>query len=598
MKKYSYWLLLGAIALQSCNMDLYPEDQISNESYFSSEVELREYTNYFYRLLPDAETMYAEEGEHFLAPTPSDVMMGIRDIHSGDSYWSTNVWRSLRKINYYLGNSSRCKDAEARSRYDGVAYFFRAYFYFGMLERFGAVPYYDEALASDADELLSRPRDSRDVVVSHIIADLDRAIAQLPADHTTTQVNKWTAMALKSRVCLFEGTFRKYHAGDAFNGGSSIYSSVLPWEDLLKQCAEVSRRLMDEGGYHLYTTGETPYQSLFATAVPYGDEVIWGRMYSADLNIRNNAQAWSLARQTGFTKRFMNLYPMLDGTPFTEQTDYDKMVYVDEFSGRDPRMAQTVYGPGFIQEGQSKTSAVNMNQTVTGYKYIKYLMSTSYNNWGSSVTSMPIFRLAEVYLNYAEAKAELGELTQQDLDESINLLRDRVGVGHINLASALAQPDAYLSSPDGYGFSNSVLLSHPQKGIVLEVRRERMIETPLEGLHYWDVMRWREGHLFTLARRGMYFPGLGKYDLTGDGKPNVQLSDKKQSGGIGVTNLIVGQDLILSDGMSGNIVAYQGQEMRWDENRDYLYPVPTQQRALTEGGLSQNPGWVDNMDFN
>lgn len=581
----------------SCNMDLYPEDQLSTATFFTSETALREYSNYFYRMLPNPETMYAEEGEHFVAPVPNDEMRGIRDIHSGESWWSKDNWKNLRKINYLLENADQCENVEARNHYKGVAHFFRAYFYFDMLRHFGAVPWYDHVINADDTASLKRPRDSREVIMQHIIADLDSAEIELPDMRTPYEVNKWTALALKSRACLFEGTFRKYHANGTFNGGSDVYNTVLPYEEMLRLSAEASLQLMDEGGYSLYTTGEQPYRMLFATLIPQDNEVIWARAYSNELDIKHNAQAWSTARATGFTKRFADLYLMRDGSRFTDMPEYDTLTYLNVFTNRDERMVQTIHAPGYIQMGESKSYPVNMQMTLTGYKYIKYIMETTYNTWGGSVCSMPIFRLAEIYLNYAEAKAELGTLTQADLDCSVNQLRDRAGVAHLNLATANANPDNSMTSEAGYGFSSPVLLAHPNKGVLLEIRRERLIETPLEGLHYWDIMRWKEGHLFTLPRLGLYFPGEGKYDLTGDGKANILLSPIKKSGGIGVTCLVFDQDIFLSEGTSGNMVAYKDMIMQWNEEKDYLYPVPITDRTMTMGGLTQNPGWNDGLSY-
>ena len=141
-------LAVVTLCVTSCNMDLAPEDQLSTATYFTSGTALREYSNYFYRMMPNPETMYAEEGEHFVAPVPNDEMRGIRDIHSGEAYWSKDSWKNLRKINYLLANADQCPDAEARTHYVGVAHFFRAYFYFNMLQRFGAVPWYDHVLLS------------------------------------------------------------------------------------------------------------------------------------------------------------------------------------------------------------------------------------------------------------------------------------------------------------------------------------------------------------------------------------------------------------------------------------------------------------------
>lgn len=596
------WLAIGLTAiavslLTSCNMDLFPEDQLSTATYFTSETALREYSNYFYRMMPDPETMYAEEGEHFIAPVPNDLIRGTRDIHSGEAYWSKNAWRNLRKVNYLLANINQCENADALNHYKGVAYFFRAYFYFNMLRYFGAVPWYDEAINADDEEALRKPRDSREVIIGHIIEDLDSAYVLLPKIRTTGEVNAYTALALKSRACLFEGTFRKYHAGTVFNGSGDVYSKQLPWDDLLKQSADASYKLMQEGGYSLYTSGSEPYRMLFATIIPREDEMIWARYFSKDLDIKHNAQGWSVARATGFTKRHADLYLMTDGSRFTDKPGFDTIIYTDVFTNRDPRMAQTIHAPGYIQMGADKAAAVNLQMTYTGYKYIKYIMEAIYNGWGSSVTSMPIFRIAEIYLNYAEAKAELGTLTQSDLDISVNLLRDRVGMPHLSLSDANANPDASMLSATGYGFSSPVLMAHPNKGVLLEIRRERMVETPLEGFHLWDIIRWREGHLFTLERKGLFFPGEGKYDLTGDGKANILLSPTKKSGGLGVTCLVFDQDIVLSNGTSGNMVAYKDMTLVWDEGKDYLYPVPVTDRTMTLGALTQNPGWNDNIEF-
>lgn len=585
MKKSILFFLTATLVLcTACNMDKYPQDKLSPETYFSSEQELRLYTNYFYSLMPSGSELYGEEGDHFVAPTPSRDVQGTRLVPSTDSKWD---WTMLRKINFYLEHSSNCTDEDARAHYDGVAHFFRAYFYFLKVRNYGDVPWYDQVIASSDSALLNKPRDSRALVVEHILSDLDAAISRLPDAHTPYEVNKWTALALKSRVCLFEGTFRKYHDGDVFN------PDHLPWQSLLEQCADASLTLINEGGYSLYTQGAEPYRDLFASLEANADEYIWARRYSNDLNIKNNANAYSVARATGFTKRFVDMYLMTDGTRFTDISGHDTLTYVAECANRDPRMAQTIHTPGYIQKGAAKTAAVDLKQTFTGYKYIKYVMESTYNTWDGSLVCLPIFRLGEVYLNYAEAKAELGTLTQADLDASVNVLRDRVSMPHLDLAAANANPDAYMEScyPNVEQGAN--------KGVILEIRRERLIETPLEGLHFWDIMRWREGKAFTQPLLGMYFPRPGKYDLTGDGKANVALNAPGQSGGggIGVTKLTIGTDVILTGETSGNMQAFSDLLFTFDEGKDYLYPIPTNERVLTNGALTQNPGWKDGLNF-
>ena len=585
MKKISFFIVLTSVLLlAACSMDKYPEDKLAPETYFSSEQELRLYTNYFYKLMPTGTEMYEEEGDHFVAPVPCRDVQGTRLIPETDSKWN---WEVLRKINFYLSYSSNCDDEDARAHYDGVARFFRAYFYFLKVRNYGDVPWYSQVVNSDDKELLAKPRDSRQLVVDSIIADLDFAIENLPETHTPYEVNKWTALALKSRVCLFEGTFRKYHAGKTFNPNN------LPWEDLLATSAEAAEILMNESGYTIYSDGEQPYRDLFASLNANPKEFIWARCYSADLNIKNNANAWSVARTTGFTKRHVNMYLNVDGTRFTDIQGYDTLGYVEECKNRDPRMAQTIHTPGYIQYGETKTYPVDLKQSYPGYKYIKYVMEKKYNTWDASLVCLPIFRMGEVLLNFAEAKAELGTLTQADLDKSINVLRDRVGMPHLDMATANANPCAYMEKcyPNVSQSAN--------KGVIMEIRRERLIETPLEGLHYWDIMRWREGKAFTQPYLGIYFPGPGKYDMTGSGKASINLMEEGQTGGggIGITKLYLGSDVILTNGTLGNMWAFSTLNFQFDENKDYLYPIPTNERVLTNGALTQNPGWNDGLSF-
>ncbi len=199
-----------------------------------------------------------------------------------------------------------------------------------------------------------------------------------------------------------------------------------------------------------------------------------------------------------------------------------------------------------------------------------------------------------MYLNYAEAKAELGTLTQGDLDLSLNKLRDRVGMPHLNMADANANPDPFLTNTEWGGFRN---VSGANKGVILEIRRERAVELGQEGFRYDDIMRWKEGKTFEAQFYGMYFPGAGNYDLDGDGtvdaclysgdKPSVNAKDYFE----------IGKDVTLSGTSSGYLNPHKSIKCTWNEDKDYLYPVPIYDRQLTDGALKQNPGWNDNLTF-
>ena len=222
--------------------------------------------------------------------------------------------------------------------------------------------------------------------------------------------------------------------------------------------------------------------------------------------------------------------------------------------------------------------------TVTGYQLIKFVTAETEDSYNRSFNDMPIFRYAEVLLNYAEAKAELGQLTQEDIDKSIKLLRDRVGMPNLDMAAANADPDPYLAS-------QYVNVSGANKGVLLEIRRERRIELVMESYRWDDLMRWKEGHLLAEQFKGMYFPGLGQYDLNKDGQVDVVIYEGTKPTTKGPQYLKLGSEIVLENGRDGGLILVNANiDKAFTENRDYLYPVPIQEMLLNKN-LTQNPNW-------
>jgi len=583
-------LLLGGLV--SCDLTEIPQDNLSPDTYFKNKTQLQLYTNQFYMLLPEASSMYDEiSNQTVKGISLSDLIIGSTrtiDASASEAGWS---WDMLRRINYYLQNSHRCEDTAAKDKYDGVAYFWRAYLYFQRMKKFGDVPWYDQVINSTDEELLFKARDTREFITEKILEDIDEAIKLLPETTSAYEVTKWTALALKSRICLFEGTFRKYHAGTTFNKES------YPYKELLELCAEASSELILSKKYSLYKTGTEPYRNLFAVDESRTQEVILARCYTTDI-VKHSANAFAKIPskgKPGYTKALLNSYLMTDGSRFTDKAGYETMQFNDETQGRDPRLAQTVFTPGYIQQGETIAFAYSLNYTITGYPLIKYVMGTQYDSDGYSVCDMPVLRLAEVYLNYAEAKAELGTLTQNDLDISVNLLRDRVKMPFMDMSDANANPDPFLLTKE-FGYVN--VTRNTNTGIILEIRRERGIELVNEGLRYYDLLRWKEGKLLEQPFYGPYFPGEGRYDLDGNGKIDVILYVDNRTSAPNVTPLKIGTDIFLSEGTKGYVEAHAGRERFFDEGRDYLFPIPINERVLTGGKLTQNPGWKDGLTFN
>ena len=593
---YSFIALLSGTAGCSDMLDEYPLDAISPETYYNNADELRSATNQFYGMFPGAASGYTESADVVcIFNLPAEVQ-GIRTVPTSGGGWN---WEYLRAVNFYLSHSVRCDDVDAREHFDGIARFFRAYFYFEKVKRFGEVPWFDRELSSTDPELF-RPRDSRDFIMDKILDDLTYAINNISDKKDLYNVTHWTALALKSRICLFEGTFRKYHG-------------IPGYEKFLNECATASKLFIDNAPYAIYQTGAQPYRDLFSSMNAIEEEVILARDYDRSQNVMHEANANTLSPtygRPGMNKKIVNSYLMTNGDRFTDQPGYETMQYYDEMQNRDPRLTQTVVGPGYMRINSDAVSSPNFGASTTGYQITKWVTDASGDGYLGSSNDYILFRAAEVYLNYAEAKAELGTLTQEDLKISIKKIRDRVGMPNIDMLAANANPDPYLCAPET-GYRN---VTGPNKGVILEIRRERTIELCLEGHRYYDIIRWKEGKMFEQPFLGMYFPGLtqgsgdNRYDVfdmndgtVGDGeKVDICIYTGKKPSVRNIRKFYkLGEEFVLTDGDKGNIICHdiEKEPRQWNEERDYFFPIPTTERSLTNGALTQNPGWNDGLDF-
>lgn len=575
--------LSAAIACISCEdmLDYQPKDRLSPDTYFKTETDCELWTNNYYTVFPSAEGIYSEPYDVIVRDVLADEISGVRRPMPTDGNWN---WEKLREMNFFLSRASQVEDESVRLEYEGLTRFFRAYFYFEKVKRYGDVPWVDRPLGSDEEELY-KGRDSRESVMEKVMEDVDFAIANLPEVQNVYRVTRWTARALKSRIALFEGTFRKYHGLDGY-------------EEFLQACVNASEPFLTSP-YSIYTSGSTPYQDLFTSQNAIETEIILARAYTSAISgmthdVNGHLTGATMGRP-GMTRNVVNMYLMRDGSRYTDQADYATKTFVEECKNRDLRMAQTLRTPGYKRIGGSKELAPDLSRSTTGYQLIKYLTEEKYDANKASTNDMPLFRLAEVLLNYAEAKAELGTLKQADLDNTIRPLRVRAGLPDLDMEEANANPDPYLSSSET-GYAN---VTGANKGVILEIRRERTLETPMEGLRYWDIMRWKEGKRFEKPIEGLYFPGTGEYDLDGNGSVDVCIYDTEKAPGnsADVLYLKLGSDIVLSGETSGNVLAHSTQQRIWNEERDYLYPIPTDDRVLTQGAISQNPGWNDGLPF-
>jgi starch-binding outer membrane protein, SusD/RagB family len=594
-------LLAGALTIGCDTLEQNPVSTSSRDAVFGSENGLALYTNSFYNWMPDANNITQSESMSDYAArrdVPQFIRAGVynprvTDLTSSGQYevvaLGGNVnwqWTTLRSINYFLANNvDEAVPERVRNNHNGIARFFRAWFYFEKVKRYGDVPWIDRPL-DVLDPALNAGRDSRTVVMDRILEDLDYAIANITAtnENSRTLITKDVALALKSRVALFEGTFRKYHPEFGLQSSADRF---------LNEAASAAKVLIDGKRYSLYTGSGTTdsYRQVFVRDAPVTQEVLLTNVQSTALSVRHQANWIFTSATTGvrfsFIRPFIHTYLNIDGTPFTSLAGYQTKTFQEETKNRDRRLNQTIRTPGYrrLQSGTQIAGPPAFTYTYTGYHPIKWSVDDVAMDGGSlNTNAVHLFRYAEVLLNYAEAKAELGQLTAADWALTVGALRARAGITG-GLAALPTVVDPYLSTVYFPGITSPV---------ILEVRRDRGIELAMEGFRFYDIVRWARGPLMEMEWRGIYVPQANtNIDLDENGTPDVNfmaVNVPTAQRVAGVTYIsVAGTDFKLANGTSGEIVWRNDIPRKWDQKL-YLYPIP-ESDLLTNPALKQNPGW-------
>jgi hypothetical protein len=593
-------LLAGALVAGCDSLEQNPVATSSNDAVFGSENGLTLYTNSFYNWMPDANNLTQSESMTDYSArrdVPQFVRPGVYTSRTSDLTASGQYevvalgqdvnwrWNTLRSINYFLANNTNQNVLErVRNNHNGIARFFRAWFYFEKVKRYGDVPWIDKPLDVADSTLLYGGRDSRTVVMDHVLEDLDYAIANISAtnENSRTLITRDVALALKSRVALFEGTFRKYHPELGLQGTADKW---------LNESANAAKILIDSKRYSLYTGSGTAdsYRQVFVRDAPVTQEVLLTNTQSTALGVRHMANWIFTSATTGvrfsFIRQFINTYLNIDGTPFTSLPGYQTKTFQEETKGRDARLSQTIRTPGYkrIQAGAQIPGPPAFTYTYTGYHPIKWSVDDVAMDGGAlNTNAVHLFRYAEVLLNYAEAKAELGQLTAADWALTVGALRARAGItGGLTTLPTVVDP-----------YLNSVYFPDIASPVLLEIRRERGIELAMEGLRFYDIVRWKHGELMEKEWRGIYVPAANtNIDLDENGTPDVNFFTVSPTPRLaGVTYIsVTGTDFKLANGTSGEIVWRNDIPRKWDQ-KNYLYPIP-EADLLTNPALKQNPGW-------
>lgn len=598
--KYILFIMVVITAF-GCNddfMERYPLDRLSDENFWRSESDLELYCNTLYDdyvrghgtgWANSTRQPYGYQDSYFcygdlhsdngVPKNYSSVKMVngkfIEPTGAGGGGWN---WGNVRKINYFLANYKR-GDIEPTQRniYAGEIMLFKAWEYFEKVKIFGDVPWYSEPLETDSEGLYTS-RTPRAEVMDSILMCINKAIEWLPekGSEKNNRLNKDIALQLKARICLHEGTFRKYHTDLGLNG-----------DKFLQEAVSASDALMN-AGYSIWSTGDTQndYHELFIQdSYANNPEILLWKEYATDIlgHATLRYYNFNLRMFASCSKSMVEEYLCTDGLPISSSPLYlgDDSIQ-SEMSNRDPRLKQTIAAPGeyifnpnnsfdLTQMGEGYNNAMPnipgtySRPTATGYRPIKYWKddATEINAVTKGIMPCPIFRYAEILLINAEAKAELGQISQSVLDETINLLRDRVGMPHLNVADIPADP----AMDDNY----STLCGYTPSPILREIRRERRVELGWENFRWDDLVRWKAGKLLLAPKATMGFK-FNQYQYP---------------------DIVPEKDVYLNS--QGYIMPYKltlPEGRVFEEPKQYYFPIPIEDLVMNKN-LEQNPGWKD-----
>lgn len=583
-------LLAGLLSLTQfgCNklVDVQPLDALSDTAYWQtpndfllaanqSYTYLRTFNDVAYDAYTPAQNPtrqnYHADFKGDLLSNANLFSRGQNSVPSIDPVYNLDYQR-IRNVNYLLNKASTYAAPADIAKYVAEARFFRAYLYFDLLQIYGGVPIISKLLAVDSPELQA-PRNSRDEVTDFIISDLRAALAGVPTKAAQPaseagRINQETVQAFLGRVALYEGTWQNFR-GNTARGNTLLDISIA-----------ASNTVITGGQYSLFAPvalADSAQKYMFiledvqsnprSIAKLTNNEYILANRYSASARYIGVNISQQAASTSGIvpTKNFADQFLASDGLPIDKSKVFRGFATpAAEYANRDNRMRYTLRVPGrrywygntsttarvdFVGGAGDLSTGTVFNPVTagfpTGYANQKFIAERSVVNTQESF-DYPVIRLAEVYLNYAEAMFEKnGNISDADLDKSLNLVRNRVNKTMPKLSNALV-------SANGLDMRT-------------EIRRERTIELYLEGFRVDDLKRWNTAAaVLTQPLIGVKWAGT-TYQTTW----TAQAGTPKDAAG----NLIV-------DAVTNRLFS----------NKNYLLPIPTQQLQLNPN-LSQNAGW-------
>jgi starch-binding outer membrane protein, SusD/RagB family len=518
MKKIIIAILILILNIGCSNLDLAPIDSRSELTFWKNDDDARIFLNSMYADLWNANSYL------FFSTLSDDVYTRTEDYRNlaNGNYDASNgvvsgVWSSryeaIRRTNIFLNHINDVTDISNgdRASFIAQARFIRAWHYFFLVELYGDVPLVLDEIS--IDESLSLTRTDKNNVIGFINDELTLAINNLSETDEPGSITKGAAIAFKSRVHLYNGDY--------------------------SQAAELANQLF--GKYTLFSD----YGGLFKPENENNSEIILSLQYLPIDREHNNQYSLIPPSQGGYAsfsplQELVDSYLTVDGLEITDpQSGYDEN---NPYVNRDPRLEATIIYDGHTWTDFNGSQIVintfpnanpdgynySSNTTQTGYYVAKYYDINARNHTNSGL-DLILIRYAEVLLNYAEAKNELGTFSLQDWNTTIKPIRERAGL----IGNALDYP------------------GNDQTNLRKIIRNERRIELAFEAGHrFFDIRRWR---LSETVLNG-WAHGFKTDDSTLD-NGYVRVDSRT-----------------------------------FDPAKHYLWPIPQRERDLNKN-LTQNPNW-------
>ena len=611
MKKYSIILIMIALVLGSCEdfLDRQPLTNMNDQNYWTNENNLRLfangfYTNYFvgynnffgvdyaplrgYTFSDDLTSVGKQASFETQAPASRGDLREVRPVTTWITEYAGPFWNFawVRKSNLFLDRIEGMKgsviDDEVYQHWSAVARFFRGFEYSRLVSVYGDVPYYGH-LVTDAElDELYKDRDDRTFVMDKVYEDFQYVLENMRLSDVNNQyLNRYIAAGFISRLMLFEGTWQKYHLGNEEKAAQYL--------ELAVSAADL---VMASGKWSF----GSDFRSLFGSEnLAANPEVILYRQYDAALGVTHSIASYSnitesqgQAANLSLAKSFIATdgHPyQLSSVPNAEQLDLQNMIVT-----RDPRFEATFWD---VPRSQAATLLYadkfidRAGPTHAGGTYPPQYGSNTNTN------DAPVMRLAEVVLNWIEAKAELATMggtavTQSDLDASINAIRNRpLDAVASEKGVVKTAPMQIAAIPDDPDRDPSV------SPLLWEIRRERRMEFVFEHTRLLDLKRWRkieymDGNVNPDILRGLWIDFQAEFPewlvASKEGKLQVEKADGS----------IVTYDGTNAADMVGFYVPENISNRDPFSDRVYMAPVgnnEVSQYAERGYNLTQTPGW-------